>query len=168
MLFVGRHLEDKLVLLLLFLRDFSLKEGMLNQSKPSFLYLITLEIPARVLVRKSNRFRLLLLSSPSDAFLRFSCLFPVIFDVLLYHFGNQDRLLLSVVLSVCQRTRRGKFAYSNALILVFSLRGLKIRKIESIVKFILQRVVRFHVKKNFWRLQLPRTFQNFGSPRVCL
>lgn len=150
--FVGRHLEDKLVLLLLFLRDFSLKEGMLNQSKPSFLYLITLEIPARVLVRKSNRFRLLLLSSPSDAFLRFSCLFPVIFDVLLYHFGNQDRLLLSVVLSVCQRTRRGKFAYSNALILVFSLRGLKIRKIESIVKFILQRVVRFHVKKNFWRL----------------
>lgn len=65
--FVGRHLEDKLALYYLFPHDFSLKEGMLNQSKPSFLYLITLEIPARVLVRKSNRFRLLLLSSPGDA-----------------------------------------------------------------------------------------------------
>ena len=114
--FLGRHLEDKLALYYLFPRDFSLKEGMLNQSKPSFLYLITLEIPARVLVRKSNRFRLLLLSSPGDAAFQGLVVCYRFFDVLLYYFGNQDKLLLSVVLSVRPRTRRGKFAYSNALI----------------------------------------------------
>lgn len=144
---------------------------MLNQNKPFFLYLITLEIPARVLVMKSNLFPLLLHSSPGDTSFEGLVVYCPLFSTCYYfiqYFVNQNKLLLSVVLSVCTRTRKEKFAYSNRHILVFLQTGFKIRKIKLIVKCILQKVVRFKAKKNLWHLKLPRTFKNSGSQRFSL